>query len=279
MILAVVAAAGAAVVAVAAVVQLAGATAAAAGAGGLADAGAHGRARLVGARAALGGGIHAATGLAVALIAALVVSPVPAALIGVLAGGGSVLRAGRAARSRRRACEHGTPTLARSVADALRGGASIRSAVREAAADRSVPPALREELCAASSAIELGTPLDAVLLRLAGRGGPGLRLACGTISMHLESGGALATALERVAIDGEAALRVEEERLAATAQARATVRVVAALPVLALLGAELTSGHFVAGIVAKPVSLALLVAGLTLEALAVVAARAIVGRR
>ena len=118
---------------------------------------------------------------------------------------------------------------------------------------------------------------SAPLATLADSGGASLRLLCGTVAMHVDAGGALASELDRLATRAEASQRVEEERHAATAQARATVRVVAALPLLAMGGAQLASPGFLGQIVANPLALGLLVLGLLLEVVAVLTARAIVG--
>ncbi len=221
-------------------------------------------------------GIAAAVAASVGLIVA---GAQVAALLGAVAVGGSVLRRRHGLLRQRRLRERAMPALARALADAMRGGSSVRGALAAVADDRAVPETLRRELGGLAKAVYLGMPLGTALEQLAERGDAGLRLLSGTVAMHLETGGTLASELDRLAADGEAALRIDEERFAATAQARATVRVVAALPVLALLGAEAASGSFVSTIARNPVALALLVVGFLLEGAAIVAARAIVGGR
>jgi tight adherence protein B len=220
---------------------------------------------------------HAIVAVVAGSVAWVVAGAVPGAIVAGCAWAGAAYRERRSARGASRQRERGAPAFARALADALRGGASVRGALAAAATDRSIPPPLRRELATVSGGITLGAPVDVALARLAGRGGPSLRLLCGTIMLHLEAGGALAGQLDRLATDAEAALRIDEDRIAATAQARATVRVVAALPVLALLGAEVTSSNFLSTIAGSTPALALLLCGFVLEAAAIVAARAIVG--
>ncbi len=218
-------------------------------------------------------------GIGAGLAALLLATPGVALLAAVGTGGAWRLWLHRRAAAAARARERGMPMLARALADGLRGGHSVRGALALCAGDRSLTPATRAEIAGLSAAVQRGAPLSLELERLAGRGGAGLRVACGTVAMHLDAGGALARELERLARDGEAALRIEQQREAATAQARATVRIVAALPVLAMLGAELTSGGFVSRVAGHPLALALLLAGLLLELLAIVAAHLIAGGR
>lgn len=222
-------------------------------------------------------GRHAVAGVVTWSAVALLASPLKAAAVGLLAAGASWGRERRAAGARRRGGEAAVPALARALADALRGGISVRGAIAIAADDRSIPVVLRDALQREATGLEAGAPLVATLTRLSVDGGPAMRLLCGSIALHLEAGGALASELDRIAVDGEAGRKVEEERVAATAQARATVRVVAALPLLAMAGAQLANPGFLATLTASPIALALLVVGLMLEIVAVVVARAIVG--
>lgn len=220
---------------------------------------------------------HLVVGVVAACLAMLVGSPVFGAMAGMVAAGASVARVRRAAQGQARACDAATPALARVLADALRGGTSIRSALIGAADDRSVPEALRRAVAAEAHVLAVGGALVPVVASLADRGGASLRLLCGTIALHVESGGRLSTELERLATSADEARRVEQDRLAATAQARATVRVVGALPLLALGGAQLASPGFLGQVASNPIALALLLLGLVLEVVAFMAARAIVG--
>lgn len=220
---------------------------------------------------------HAVIAIVAACVALLVTGPALAVLVGGVVASAFIARTRRAARARARACEAAAPSLGRVLADALRGGASIRTALVSAGDDHSIPDALRHTLAFEGHALSAGRPLRQSLEVLASSGGDGLRLLCGTVALHAESGGRLSTELERLAVAADAARRVEQDRVAATAQARATVRVVGVLPLLALAGAQLASPSFLGKIASHPIALGLLLLGLLLEAVAFVAARAIVG--
>lgn len=224
-----------------------------------------------------GTGRQVVVGVVAATLALAVASVGVALVVGPSAVAASMLRGRRARRRQARACELGVPALARVLADALRGGASVRGALVGAAEDRSIGAALRAVLVRHAGALTAGAPLRSALRSLSGEGGPALRLLCGTVALHIDAGGRLSFELERLATAADDARRVEEDRIAATAQARATLRVVAALPLLALVGAQLASPAFLATVAANPIALALLLLGLTLEVVAFLAARAIVG--
>ncbi|MBO9532302.1 MAG: type II secretion system F family protein [Solirubrobacteraceae bacterium] len=198
---------------------------------------------------------------------------------GALAGAGlhHAIR-GRSRRGDARACERGAGPLARSLADALRAGGSIRAALGAAAADRSVPAVVRARVARAALALAHGTPLPAALHDLGGRDSGYLTLLAAVVALHAERGGSLVQELHALAEDAEHGARLDEERAAATAQARATVRTVAALPLLALAGAQLLGGDLVGSVARRPVALALLASGLLLEFVAVLIARRIVAR-
>lgn len=188
------------------------------------------------------------------------------------------MRATAGARQRRGAKhrERGVGALARGLADAVRAGHSVRGAMHAAAADQAIPPALRRTMVEADAALQRGAALPAVLHGLGQRGGPQLVLLCAVMALHAERGGRLPQALDRLAEDADRAVRLDEERAAATAQARATVRTVAALPILALLGAQVLGGNLIAAVAQHPISLGLLLAGLLLEVAAVVIAHRLV---
>lgn len=199
------------------------------------------------------------------------------ALPGVLAvmGWMWVRRRARAAR-RRLLAERGTAPLARALADAVRGGRSLRGAVAAAANDGSVPAATRAAAQRLTQSLTLGTPLTPALHALASEGDEMLRLLSATLALHHGHGGRLAQELDDLARDAERAQRLREERASATAQARATVRTVAALPPLALLAGEVLGGGMVGRMLSEPIAGALLLLGLMLEVVAVLAARTLV---
>jgi Flp pilus assembly protein TadB len=197
-----------------------------------------------------------------------------AALVPLIARYGVRLHAERLRRER----ERGAGALARSLADTVRGGHSVRGALHAATTDRAVPDSLRGQLNAADAALHRGTTLVDALGELARAGGSQLVLLCAVLALHAERGGQLPRALDSVADDADRASRLDEERAAATAQARATVRTVAALPLLALAGAQLIGGNLLGSVAQHPVSLALLLLGLLLEAVAVFVAHRLVAR-
>ncbi len=186
-----------------------------------------------------------------------------------------VRRRARAAR-RRLAVERGAAPLARAVADAVRGGHSLRGAVAAAADDASVPTATRATAQRLTQSLVLGTPITPALRALASDGDEMFRLLAATLALHHGHGGRLARELDDLARDAERAQRLREERTSATAQARATVRTVAALPPLALLAGEVLGGGMVGRMLSHPIAGALLLLGLLLEVVAVLAARSLV---
>jgi tight adherence protein B len=197
-----------------------------------------------------------------------------AALAGATLAGAQALRRAGAVRERR-AVERGVPGFARVLADALAAGHALRAALALASEDRSITPALRRRLRLAAARLAVGATLGTTLSELAAPDERSLRLLCGTVALHLESGGALPEALRRLAASEESAARAEAEARSATAQSRATVRVVAALPLLGLVLAQLGSGDLIAHVARKPIALALLICGLSLELAAVLASSAI----
>lgn len=204
-----------------------------------------------------------------------------AGLLGVPAGvigGLLVARALRRAHARRalRASERAVGSFARSTADAIRGGQSLRGALALSAEDLSVPAALRARLRRSAAAMQRGAPTAHVLEELARGGGPQLTLLVAIVALHAEHGGRLAVALERLAGDADHAATLDDERATATAQARATVRTVAALPLIALVGAQALGGDLLGSVAAHPAALALLLLGLGLELIAVLIAQRLV---
>ncbi len=139
-----------------------------------------------------------------------------------------------------------------------------------------MPAAMRAAVARAAQALALGTPVQVVLRHLAAEGEEMVRLLAATLALHHGHGGRLARELDDLARDAERAQRLRDERAAATAQARATVRTVAALPPLALVAGEVLGGGMVGRMLGHPVSAALLLLGLILEAVAVIAARSLV---
>jgi tight adherence protein B len=91
------------------------------------------------------------------------------------------------------------------------------------------------------------------------------------ILLQREAGGDLAGLLRALAADLETARRAEGEARTATAQARFTAVLVAALPLGAAVLAELAAPGSAAAVLGHPIGAALVVAALVLEGLAFVA--------
>ncbi|HVL95204.1 MAG TPA: type II secretion system F family protein [Solirubrobacteraceae bacterium] len=197
----------------------------------------------------------------------------PAAVAGP-ALAAAVVRAGR--RRYRARLAAGAAGAARALAASLAAGRSVRSAVAEAAAGLEGPVA--HELRHAAAALAAGEPTDAALeaLRRRAASPPWDALISGVL-LQRDAGGDLAALLRDLAASLDAAERSERDALAATAQARFTAWLVAGLPALAAGLAELASPGFVAGLAGDPLSAALAVPALVLQAVALGAIR-LIGR-
>jgi tight adherence protein B len=224
--------------------------------------------------------LAALAGLALLAGGWLVAGPVAGAAV-ALGGPWTVAMVVRARRRRwQRALAAAAPGVARGMADALGGGHSVRGALLEVAhvhASGAAPGALLTgpaagELRAACDALALGEPTDQVLERLQRRArSPAWNAMVAAILLQREAGGDLAGLLRALAADLEAARRAEGEARTATAQARFTAWLVAALPLGAILLGELAAPGSAAAIVGHPVAAVLVVAALVLEVLAFVA--------
>jgi tight adherence protein B len=149
--------------------------------------------------------------------------------------------------------EREAPLVARALADALAGGHSIRGAVGEAA--RGLTGAAGTELARAGDALALGEATEVVLDRLRQRApGGAYETIVAAMLLQREAGGDLAGLLRDLAENLEEALRLEGDARTATAQARFTGLVVAALPLAAAALAELASPGYLAGLLRAPLS-------------------------
>jgi tight adherence protein B len=139
----------------------------------------------------------------------------------------------RLGRSRERAAaDRQLPLVAEVLAAHVRAGRPIGPALAEAALDLPHPAAAALERAAAGVGLgmtvadalgELGDGADAAHLRAA-------------IAMHERGGGDLALLLDRIAASLRARAAARHEAAVATAQARATGRIVSGLPVAAWRG-------------------------------------------
>jgi tight adherence protein B len=174
--------------------------------------------------------------------------------LAALAGPAAVVLVVRARRRRwREELRRAAPACARTMADALGAGRSIRTAIGDAAA--SAEGAAAHELRAAARAFELGEPTDAVLVRLQLRArSHAWNTLTAAVLLQREAGGDLAGLLRELATSGEAAERATRDARAATAQARFTAWLVLGLPLAAAVAAELAAPGFAASLLAHPLS-------------------------
>jgi tight adherence protein B len=206
----------------------------------------------------------------------LVAGPL-AALVLAAAGPWAANRALAVRRGRRRAdLAAAAPAVARALADALAGGHSVRGAIAAAADGGGLDGAAGAELRAAAAALEAGAVTDDVLDALRRRAAdPGWDTLVTAILLQRDAGGDLAQLLRGLAERLETARRAEADAHTATAQARFTAWLVAALPAGAAVLAELGSPGSVASLVAEPLTAALLAASAALQATAILAVRRI----
>jgi tight adherence protein B len=193
----------------------------------------------------------------------------------VLAAGGpwAVARVLAARRRRYRAAvEEGLPELALAIADALAGGASLRSALGEAAAG--VAGAAGHELRRTAAELAAGAGTDDALEAMRLRApSPGMDVLVAACVLQRRAGGDLARLLRESVRALEDQARLEAEVRAATAQARFTALLVVLLPLGGGLLAELASPGWFAGLWRSFLTAWLVGIALVLQALAAVLMR------
>jgi tight adherence protein B len=155
------------------------------------------------------------------------------------------------------------PDLARSLASGLRAGRNIHLALAAAAEDAAEP--LRDVLAAALARLDAGASLEQALEPLA-RTGPRARLLTDALLIGRAAGANLPGVLDTLAASIAERARIERDRRAATAQARMSAVIVAAMPAAfyAMVGAG--ARVQVAVLVGDPIGWTLLAAGVALEA-------------
>lgn len=198
----------------------------------------------------------------------------PAAVVGPLAAAALVASRRRAYRARLAA---GAAATARALAAALTAGRSVRGAVGEAA--RGLDGPAGHELRRTDAALVAGASTEAGLEALRARAGSrAWDTLVAAVLLQRDAGGDLPALLRDLATSQEAAARADHDARAVTAQARFTARLVAGLPAVALVLAELGSPGFLAGLVTKPLSAVLVMLAALLQLIALLAVRGI-GRR
>lgn len=166
------------------------------------------------------------------------------------------------------------PGVAQQLAAALQAGLSLRQALTRAATD--APEPVRTELARAVDELALGSRLEAALEGLAARAPVhDLRIMVTAILVQRRTGGNLARALAGLSVRlGERAQLARELR-GATAQARMTAWLVAALPVGGGAMAEIAAPGTLARSLGQGPGPALLAVSATLYAIGVLCIRRI----
>ncbi len=132
------------------------------------------------------------------------------------------------------------PGVCQQLAAALQAGLSLRQALARAARD--APEPCREELARAVGELALGSRLESALEGLAARvPAHDLRIMVTAILVQRRTGGNLARALSGLAVRLEERGRLARELRGATAQARMTAWLVAALPLGAAVMTEMAA--------------------------------------
>lgn len=207
----------------------------------------------------------AALGTAGLLCGGLVVlGPAPAIPLAV-AGPALAAAAVRARRARyRSAVDRSLAAVALAVADALTGGRSLRAALAAAAGALEGPAA--SEMARVHADLDLGRSTADALgdLRRRSRSTRVDSFCAALLSQQL-AGGDLAGLLRRFAAAAVERDRTAADARSATAQARFTGLLVAAMPAGSAIFAELLEPGFVAGLLAAPGSAALLAAAAALQ--------------
>lgn len=188
---------------------------------------------------------------------AWLLGPAPAAPLAVAGpASASWVVSSRAARYRR-AVERSLPRVAIATADALAAGRSVRSALDASAGSMEGPGGA--EMSRVRADLDIGVSLEDALggLRARIRSARVDSFAAALLSQRI-AGGDLVSLLRRYAETAASRERAEADARSATAQARFTGVLVAAMPAGAALLAELLHPGFVTGMFASPASLALI---------------------
>ena len=163
-----------------------------------------------------------------------------------------------------RRLDEGAAAAALAIADAVSGGAALRSSVAVAAGRLQGP--IAQELARTAWEVEMGAATEAALERLRTRAGSrAVALIVAAMQVQRRSGGDLPGVLRGVGAALDQEQRVLEEARAATAQARFTAAVVIALPLCGIGMGALASPGLIARMTASPLGVGLLVTALGLQ--------------
>lgn len=213
---------------------------------------------------------------AAAAVAPMVVLGMP--LLAPAAGGAVVLAAAAVVRSAdRRHVDRVAaqlPQVSHQLAAALAAGLSLRQALTRAARD--APQPIAGELQGAVDELALGARIETALEGLAARvPARDVRVMVTAILVQRRTGGNLARALAILADRLEERSRLARELKGATAQARMTAWLVAALPLAAGVMAEVAAPGTLQGALGRPPGPALLAVSAGMYAIGVVWVRRI----
>ena len=190
--------------------------------------------------------------------------PAPAAPLAAAGPAAASWALASRARRYRRAVERDLPRIATATADALAAGRSVRAALDGAAGSLQGPGAA--EMSRLRADLDLGLALERALAGLRERiGSPRVDSFCAALLSQRIAGGDLVALLRRYAEAAAGRERAEADARSATAQARFTGLLVAAMPVGAALLVELIAPGFVTGLRRNGTSLTLLAAAAALQ--------------
>lgn len=174
---------------------------------------------------------------------------IPAVVAIVVAGAATFVRSGEGRRLAR--IEGQLPRAAHALAASLAAGLSLRQALARAARD--LPDPLAEELRTTVDELRLGARIEGALENLMARvPARDLRVMVTAILVQRHTGGDLARALSVLADRLDERVRLARELRGATAQARVTAWMVAALPVAAGVMAEVAAPGTLRGALGQP---------------------------
>ncbi len=186
-----------------------------------------------------------------------ILGPAPAAPLAAAGPAAASWALSSRTRRYRRAVETALPRIATATADALAAGRSARAALDGASGSLDGPAAA--EMSRVRADLDLGAPLERALAGFRRRiRSPRVDAFCAVLLSQRIAGGDLVSLLRRYADAAAARERARADARSATAQARFTGLLVAAMPAGAALLAELLAPGFVVGLLRNGASLALL---------------------
>lgn len=203
-------------------------------------------------------------GAALMFAGAWILGPAPAAPLAAAGPAAASWALASRIRRYRRAVEGALPRIATATADALAAGRSVRAALDGSAGSLEGPAAV--EMSRLRADLDLGAPLERALTGLRDRiQSPRVDSFSAALLSQRIAGGDLVSLLRRYADAAAARERAQADARSATAQARFTGLLVAAMPAGAAILAELLAPGFVVGLIANGASLALLAAAGALQ--------------